>query len=44
MASNYRTKRMPAVRDRTARGIAQDYVAALLLDAAEHADAFKFEA
>ncbi|RGP56863.1 hypothetical protein [Pseudomonas abyssi] len=44
MASNYRTKRMPAVRDRTARGIAQDYVAALLLDTAEHADAFCNEA
>tara|TARA_R110000868_G_scaffold7268_3_gene39742 strand:+ start:18860 stop:19078 length:219 start_codon:yes stop_codon:yes gene_type:complete len=33
----------PLVRDRTARGIARDYVAALLLDAAEHADAFDSE-
>lgn len=44
MANNYRAKKMPAVRDRTARGIAQDYVVALLLDAAEHADAFDCEA
>jgi len=44
MGNNYRTKKMPAVRDRSARGIAQDYIVALLLDSAEHADAFDNEA
>ncbi len=32
--------RRPLIRDRKARGVARDYVAALLLDDAEHADAF----
>ncbi|AQZ96546.1 hypothetical protein ACFSB1_10665 [Halopseudomonas phragmitis] len=44
MASNNRLRKTPIVRGRTARSIAQDYVAALLLDSSKHADAFDNEA
>lgn len=33
----------PSARDRKARGAARDYAVALLLEAAEHADAFEHE-